>query len=75
MPDSPASAQAPTDRDDIPAGQPLPGTRLIAYRLPACGTEGPYIHMDHADIHVTYTQAIGQQGSIRPRVSATARAP
>lgn len=62
MPDSPASDQAPTDHDDIPAGQPLPGTRLIAYRPPACGTDGPYIHMDRADIHVTYTQAVGHAG-------------
>ncbi|MEH0433900.1 hypothetical protein QBB34_47915 [Streptomyces stelliscabiei] len=62
MPDTPAVTPAPTDHDDIPARQPLPGTRLIAYRLPACGIEGSYIHMDHADIHVTYSQVVGRAG-------------
>lgn len=62
MPDTPAVTPAPTDHDNIPAQQPLPGTRLIAYRLPACGIAGSYIHMDHADIHVTYTQVVGRAG-------------
>ncbi|WP_331733072.1 hypothetical protein OHU34_43565 (plasmid) [Streptomyces sp. NBC_00080] len=62
MPDTPAVTPAPTDHDDIPARQPLPGTRLIAYRLPACGIAGSYIHMDRADIHVTYNQVIGRAG-------------
>lgn len=67
MPDTPAVTPAPTDHDDIPARQSLPGTRLIAYRLPACGIAGSYIHMDHADIHVTYTQVVGRAGEFPAR--------
>ncbi|MEU6495760.1 hypothetical protein ABZ890_36125 [Streptomyces sp. NPDC046984] len=62
MPDTPAVTPSPTDHGDIPARQPLPGTRLIAYRLPECGISGSYIHMDRADIHVTYAQVIGRAG-------------
>ncbi|WP_216586682.1 hypothetical protein [Streptomyces brasiliscabiei] len=62
MPDTPAVTPAPTDHDDITARQPLPGTRLIAYRVPDWGIEGSYIHMDRADIHVTYAQVVGRAG-------------
>ncbi|MET7921969.1 hypothetical protein ABZU45_40570 [Streptomyces avermitilis] len=51
-----------TDPSDIPARQPLPGTRIIAHRLPARGIEGPYLHMDAADIHTAYDQTAGRAG-------------
>lgn len=67
MPDMPPAATNgggtnPTGYEDIPAGQPLPGTRLIAHRVPAWGMAGSYIHMDRADIHATYTQVVGRAG-------------
>ncbi|MGW0631172.1 hypothetical protein [Streptomyces sp. NPDC002758] len=57
-----ADSTSPAEPDDIPAGQALPGIRLIAYRVPECGISGSYLHMDRADIHVTYTQAAGRSG-------------
>ncbi|MFE3268863.1 hypothetical protein [Streptomyces sp. NPDC059215] len=50
------------DPADIPARQPLPGTRIIAHRIPAWGIEGPYVHMDAADIHARYEQHAGRAG-------------
>ena len=67
MPDTPAVTPAPTHHDDVPARQPLPGTRLIAYRVPDWGIEGSYIHMDRADIHVTYAQVVGRAGEFPAR--------
>ncbi|MFJ4648152.1 hypothetical protein ACIP6Q_32120 [Streptomyces bobili] len=77
MPDTPAVTAIsdginPTDPDDVPARQPLPGTRLFAHRVPAWGIAGPYIHMDHADIHVTYAQFTGRAGDYRPQLQASA---
>lgn len=57
-----ADSTSPAEPDDIPAGQALPGIRLIAYRVPECGISGSYLHMDRADIHVTYTQVVGRSG-------------
>ena len=48
--------------EDLPAREPMPGIRLITYRIPACGIAGEYLHMDQADIHVTYTQVVGRTG-------------
>ncbi|MFE2583315.1 hypothetical protein [Streptomyces sp. NPDC059378] len=47
---------------DIPAREPLPGTPLIVHRIPSWGIAGPYLHMDHADIHATYAQVVGHAG-------------
>ncbi|MFF2367797.1 hypothetical protein ACFVU0_34495 [Streptomyces sp. NPDC058122] len=69
MPDAPATA----DPIDIPARQPLPGTRLIAYRIPAWGIEGPYIHMDAADIHARYAQTTGRAGDFPARTAQFGR--
>jgi hypothetical protein len=59
--DTPALTADPAD---IPARQPLPGTRIIAHRIPASGIEGPYLHMDAADIHARYAQKAGRAGTI-----------
>ncbi|MFE8018270.1 hypothetical protein ACFU3O_36765 [Streptomyces antibioticus] len=61
MPDTP-DFPPPLSHDEISARQPLPGTRLLAYRLPACGIAGPCIHMNSADVHVTYAQTVGRAG-------------
>ncbi|MEU8952495.1 hypothetical protein [Streptomyces sp. NPDC048489] len=54
---------------DIPARQPLPGTRIIAHRIPAWGIEGPYLHMDGADIHARYDQHAGRAGDFPARTA------
>ncbi|MGW1067380.1 hypothetical protein ACWD4F_23035 [Streptomyces aureus] len=69
MPDTPATA----DPVDIPARQPLPGIRLIAYRVPEWGIEGPYIHMDAADIHARYVQTAGRAGEFPARTAGFSR--
>ncbi|MGI5414147.1 hypothetical protein ACQEV9_46110 [Streptomyces chartreusis] len=55
------------EHSDIPARQPLPGIRLIAYRVPDWGIEGEYLHLDRADIHVTYSQTVGRAGQFPAR--------
>ncbi|MET8292196.1 hypothetical protein ABZV80_44945 [Streptomyces sp. NPDC005132] len=57
------------DSADIPARQPIPGTRIIAHRIPACGIEGPYLHMNAADIHARYTQKAGRAGDFPARTA------
>ncbi|MFD5814664.1 hypothetical protein [Streptomyces sp. NPDC127038] len=69
MPDTPATA----DPVDIPARQPLPGIRLIAYRVPEWGIEGPYVHMDAADIHARYAQTAGRAGDFPARTAGFGR--
>lgn len=69
MPDIPAAA----DPADIPARQPLPGTQIIAHRIPAWGIEGPYLHMDAADIYATYEQAAGRAGDYPARTAGFGR--
>ncbi|MFD8737415.1 hypothetical protein ACFV06_21180 [Streptomyces sp. NPDC059618] len=61
------------DPVDIPARQPLPGTRLIAHRVPEWGIEGPYIHMDAADIHARYAQTAGRAGDFPARTAEFGR--
>ncbi len=62
MPDTPAMTAEPHGprRHPRPAAPP----RYPAHRLPRteCGIPGPYIHMNRADIHVTYAQVIGRAG-------------
>ncbi|MFG2257248.1 hypothetical protein [Streptomyces mirabilis] len=65
-------ADTPTvtaDPADIPAREPLPGTPLIAHRIPAWGIAGPYIPMDKADIHARYAQVAGRAGDYPARTA------
>jgi hypothetical protein len=68
--DTPAVTADPAD---ILAREPLPGTPLIAHRIPACGIESPYIHMDQADIHAQYAQTAGWAGDFPARTAGFGR--
>ncbi|MFE9812453.1 hypothetical protein [Streptomyces sp. NPDC005548] len=70
MPDTPTPTADPVD---VPARQPLPGTRIIAYRVPDWGIEGPYVHMDAADIHARYAQHAGRAGDYPARTAGFGR--